>query len=252
MDSIGLNKKYSSLKIDNITVIKLKAVAKQLGIKDYNKLRKAELIQKLEAHPEVNEQVLIPDLEIPRNTTRSVNASAILDEPIMDDNTPVLQPMPKFVARSMQKIKDFGNWLLDYIPSKPKVVDEALESFKNLIKKLYNKRDTSLQLKESKSEQKKFAIQYRIDGKDWFDSDLFQVNAKQSIANLLIKRRQYKVKLILSCMMEKVDLKGGKVIVKEAAFHSKTDINLESTNSNEFFSKMKETVLKSLAKFQGP
>ena len=58
----------------------------------------------------------------------------------------------------MQKIKDFGNWLLDYIPPKPKVVDEASKSFKNLIKKLYNKRDTSFQLKESKSAFKKFAI----------------------------------------------------------------------------------------------
>ena len=43
--------------------------------------------------------------------------------------------------------------------------------------------------------------------------------------------------------MEKVDLKGGGVIVKEAAFHSKTEVNLESTNSNELFSKMKETFL---------
>ena len=51
-------------------------------------------------------------------------------------------------------------------------------------------------------------------------------------------------------MMEKVDLKSGEVIAKEAAFHSKTEINIESTNSNELFSKMKETVLESLAKFQ--
>ena len=29
---------------------------------------------------------------------------------------------------------------------------------------------------------------------------------------------------------------------KEAAFHSKTEVTLESTNSNELFSKMKETV----------
>ena len=35
----------------------------------------------------------------------------------------------------MQKIKDFGNWLLNYIPPKPKVVDKVLESFKNKIKK---------------------------------------------------------------------------------------------------------------------
>ena len=40
------------------------------------------------------------------------------------------------------------------------------------------------------------------------------------------------------------------MIAKEAAFHSKTEVNLESTNSNELFSKMKETVLESLAKFQ--
>ena len=51
-------------------------------------------------------------------------------------------------------------------------------------------------------------------------------------------------------MMEKVDLKSGEVIAKEAAFYSKTEVNLESTNSNELLSKMKETVLESLAKFQ--
>ena len=51
-------------------------------------------------------------------------------------------------------------------------------------------------------------------------------------------------------MMEKVDLKSGEVIAKAATFHSKTEVNLESTNSNELFSKMKETVLESLAKFQ--
>ena len=156
MDNIGLKKKYSSLKMDNITVIKLKTLAKQRGIKYYYKLRTAELIQKFEAYPDVNEQVLIPVLEIPRHTTRSVNISAILDDPILDDKTSVLQPTPNFIAKSIQNIKDFGNWLLDYIPPKPKG-------------------DT---------------------------------------------------------------------------FHSKTEVDLESADSNELFSKMKETVLESLARFQ--
>ena len=66
----------------------------------------------------------------------------------------------------------------------------------------------------------------------------------------MINTQQTKVKLILSCMMEKVDLKSGEVIAKEAAFHSKTEVNLESTNSSELFSKMKEIVFESLAKFQ--
>ena len=52
-------------------------------------------------------------------------------------------------------------------------------------------------------------------------------------------------------MMEKADLNGGVVIAKEAAFHSKTDVNVESINSKELFSKMKESVLESLVKFQG-
>ena len=51
-------------------------------------------------------------------------------------------------------------------------------------------------------------------------------------------------------MMEKADLKKGEVIAKDEAFHSRTEVNVESTNSNELFSKMKETVLESLAKFQ--
>ena len=65
----NLKTKFSSLKMNNIIVIELKAIAKQHGIEGYYRLRKAELIHKLEALPEVNEQVLIPGLEIPRNTT---------------------------------------------------------------------------------------------------------------------------------------------------------------------------------------
>ena len=38
-------------------------------------------------------------------------------------------------------------------------------------------------------------------------------------------------------MMVKVDLKSGEMIAKEAAFHSKTEVNVENTNSNELFSK---------------
>ena len=76
------------------------------------------------------------------------------------------------------------------------------------------------------------------------------IKSKEPITNLMINTRQTKVKLNLSCMMEKVDLKSGEVITKEAAFNSKTEVSAESTDSNELFSKMKETVLESLAKFQ--
>ena len=82
--------------------------------------------------------------------------------------------------KSIQKFKDFCEWL----PPKRKVVDEALELFKNQITKFYNKRDTSCQLKESKSALKNIAIQYRIEGKDLIDPDLFLLNSKQPITTL--------------------------------------------------------------------
>ena len=157
----GLTENYHEIKMNNNTVKQLKAIAKEHGIKGYYKLRKAKLINALEATRLVEEK------------------SSIFDEPIPNDPTPVLQQTPwrpsNFAAKSkqniknvvtkgMQKIKDFGNWLLNYFPPKPKVVDKVLKSFKNKIKKMYEKRHTSFQLKESKSALKKIAIQYRIDG----------------------------------------------------------------------------------------
>ena len=58
----------------------------------------------------------------------------------------------------MEKIKDFGEWLLNYIPPKPKVVDKVLESFKNKIKFFFEKRDSLIQPTQTKSALKNFAF----------------------------------------------------------------------------------------------
>ena len=47
--------------------------------------------------------------------------------------------MTKDQQNLKQKIKDFGECLSNYIRLKTKVVDKVLESFKNKIKKLYEK-----------------------------------------------------------------------------------------------------------------
>ena len=113
----------------------MKAIAKERGIRGYYKLRKAELIHALEAARLVEQK------------------SNIFDESIPNDLPLVLQPTSwrptnvttKDKQNIKQKIKDFGEWLLNYIPPKPKVVDTVLESFKNKIKKMYKKRNTLYQ-----------------------------------------------------------------------------------------------------------
>ena len=127
--------------MENHTVVQLKAIARERGIRGYHKLRKAELIHALESTKLVEQK------------------SNIFDEPIPNDHFPILQPTPwrpsnialnnkqnikncaatimqktnNFFTMGMQKITDFGEWLLNYIPPKPKVVDKVLESFKNKI-----------------------------------------------------------------------------------------------------------------------
>ena len=103
--------------------MQLKAIAKERSIRGYNKLRKAELIHVLEA------------IRLVKQT------SIIFDESILNDPTPVLQPTPwrlsnitkKDKQNIKQKITDFDEWLLNYIPPRPKLVDKVLESFKNKI-----------------------------------------------------------------------------------------------------------------------
>ena len=116
--------------MENHTVMELKAIAKERGVRGYYKLRKVDLIHALKAARLVEQK------------------SNIFDEPIPNDPTPVLQPTPwrpsnvttKDKQNMKQKIKDFGEWLLNYIPPKPKVVEKVLESFKTKIKKKCTKR----------------------------------------------------------------------------------------------------------------
>ena len=77
---------------------------------------------------------------------------------------------------------------------------------------MYEKRDSLFQSTQSKSALKNFAIQHEIKGLNGYDQELFLLNSKQPITNLMINTQQTKVKLILSCMMEKFDLKSGEVI----------------------------------------
>ena len=83
----------------------------------------------------------------------------------------------------MQKIKDFGEWLLNYIPPILNVVDKVLESFKNKIKTIYEKRDSLFQPTQTKSALKNCAIQYRIKGSNGYDPESFLLNSKQPITN---------------------------------------------------------------------
>ena len=116
--------------MENHPVVQLKAIVKERGIRGYYKLRKSELIRVLELTRLVEQKMNIYDAPIPNDLTPVLQPT-----PWMSSNitTKVKQNIKNFFTKDMQKIKDVGDWLLNYIPPKPKMVDKVLESFKNKI-----------------------------------------------------------------------------------------------------------------------
>ena len=102
---------------------------------------------------------------------------------------------------------------------------------------MYEKSASLFHPTHSKSSLKIFVMQYRIKGSNGCDPESFLLNSKQPITSLMINTRQTKVKLILSCMMENVDLKSGEVIAKEAEFHSKQKLTLKVLTLSNCFRK---------------
>ena len=145
-----------------------------------------------------------------KNTYTTSLQTSLLDKPVPDIKSPILQPSmfgkaKNAVYRAAQKVKNewikWTNWLLDHIPEKPKV-DEVLESFKRKIKQLYNRKE-AFELKEGKSALKQFTTEYTIEGKAGYDAESFLREAKPLVVDLMEKKLMIKVKMGLQCMMEK-------------------------------------------------
>ena len=119
--------------MENHTVVQLKAIAKQRGIRGYYKLRKAELIRVMEATRLVEQKSNLFGVPIPNDPTAVLQPTPWRPSNI---TTKVEQKTKNFFTMGMQRITDFGERLLNYIPPKPKEVDKVLESLKTKLKKI--------------------------------------------------------------------------------------------------------------------
>ena len=119
------------------------------------------------------------------------------------------------------------------------------EEKKKELRKLHEK-----EFVETASALKKFARQFIVGGEPGFDLKSFFNVVKQSLLQILRENRQQKVKLILKCLMKKIDLKTAEETRVEAAFHSETKINLSGTNEKKLLDIMIEEALENMAQFQ--
>jgi len=217
-------------------------------MKRYSALRKAELIAAKKAH----------------NAADNHNW---LDDPVPDISAPVLTPT-KYVAPSQEEvktgvlstIKSYADWLISYLPEQiKKPINKAVEALKakvaGLFRRKYNdkyeyKCKDKYELYESESAIKGFTKRYTVDGRPGVDVVSFLSAVRPLVVNLLERNRRIKVSLVLTCTMERVDMKTGEITTINAPFVSRTEINLEATGVSELYNNAMDKMKESMAGFQ--
>jgi len=128
-------------------------------------------------------------------------------------------------------------------------VNEKLEALKQTVSKIFNVMN-KFKLQESKSAVKNFAKQYTIDGEEGIDVNTFLKTVQPQVINLLETNRGVKFNVVLTCVMERVDMKTGQVTRTDAPFVSRTEVNLAATDVTELYQNASDKIKESMACFQ--
>ena len=218
------------MSLQDKTVVELKALARERGLKRYSKLKKADLIQLLNVPASLLDED-VPEIGLP------------------DPVQPVQAPFPKTktpLSKPLEKLKQFGEWLFSYIPPRPRVLDATFNALKQKVMSLYKK---SFEVKESESALGGFTTKYTIEGQAGYDPNTFFNKVKESVIDLFKSNPSTKVMLSLKCVMERQDIKTGEVVFNLPYFNSDPEVNLEGTNVNDLYQEMTDKILEGIAKY---
>src|ERR1043165_4738943 len=247
--SSHINKEMSArnkMNYEKNTVKQLRIIGKERRVKGYWSLRKADLIAKIKSTEAKHDH--------------------ILDAPVPDIGAPILQPtafVPKSTVRKMADkaksvVNEAANWgkskfnkfvkrIERHVPKELKK-DEKVEAFITKLNDLYAQKKPTI--RKINTALHGTTSQYTVDGISGVDAESFLNTVKPQVIDLLVKNRQVKVRFVLTCDMERVDMKTGEVIVAQPHFSSKNVVNLDSTDVNEIYANSVDKVLESMAHFQ--
>ena len=169
-----------------------------------------------------------------RNTTSRLASSAL---------SGVRQAASNIILESIQRrLTFFGNWLTGRVGPEqtPQVLNEIVEH----VRTNYPPRQ-SFEVRESNSALRNFTRVYTIDGIEGFDARSFLDGARENMTRVLRDNRNTKVKLIFKCDMINLI----KDIIREFAFHSDIEVNLEGTDEDDICVIMTEGILEKIDKF---
>ena len=159
------------------------------------------------------------------------------------------KPKPK--QKQKQKIKTFDEYSQECIKNKS-IPKDTPEYLKIALERAMKEYDDGI--KHEKSALKNFAEKYVTDGKPKIIPFKFFAEKATQIKEFLRNHRNIKVRMILVCIMEKLeDVKGSRKIETseiKVCFNTETYINLESTDVKVILSQMIKEILEKISIFQ--
>ena len=234
------------------TVEELKSIARTRGLKRYSSLRKDELLSLLKTRyitPLIRRETNLIDSPLPDIQVETLVPTKYVPSPQRSVFKNVLGELKNKIK---SEFNSFSDWLVSYIPPQvKKAVNEKVEKLKTTVANIFNNiTKNKFKLTETNTAIKGFTKQYTVDGRANIDPLSFLHAVQPQTIKLLSQNPQTKVNFVLTCAMERIDMKTGEVTLVESPFVSKNEIILDSTDVKEVFIKAKDKMLESMAAFQ--
>ena len=180
----------------------------------------------------------------------------ILDEPIPTSfKSSTMNPTP--VGFAMQKLKQFSDWIISYIPEPIKrTASDKLRTLKETISKIFYDDDKTPKEIESalKGTTKTFRIKGGSSGYDYvapFGYKTYLKDITPGVITLLEKQpKPLKVMLRMQCQFRKMDSEVGEIFT-DYHFNTKNNIVDSATNLTDFLSVGVERLIELIESLQG-
>src|ERR1043165_9377466 len=256
-----LLKKISLYKMDytKTTVKELRKIAKQRGMRGHTRMRKAELVAAITTlTPKTNEEYNTWTVKALRDIARQSRMKGysrlrkaelitkIMDQSVLDEAVNLIYENTKF------EINEFAKWiegLESVVPANE--VDQKVKALHAKVKSIFRQHaKQKFKSVQTATAIKGFTTQHTINGADGIDAATFLNITRPLVVDLLARNRQTKINMVLTCTMERVDMKSGEVVSNDIPFRTKTEVVLDASDVNEIFNTAKDKILESMASFQ--
>src|ERR1043165_282309 len=151
----------------------------------------------------------------------------------VDNENYVLDEAVKLIYENTKfGINEFAKWIEGFESVVPaNEVDQKVKALHAKVKSIFHQHaKQKFKIVQTATAIKGFTTQHTINGAVGIDAATFLNITRPLVVDLLTRNRQTKINMVLTCTMERVDIKTGEVVSNDISFRTKTEVILEDSD----------------------